>query len=189
VFDISALPARAFPARDLPQPQLRALIEAGAIERIGWGIYRRMDLPPADLDLIEIGARSSLATLCLASALARHELIDEIPARIDIAIPRTARIPRSDAPIRWHYFDAGTFNLGRTLIPIDGEDAQIGIYSPERSIIDAFRLRGSEGYEMATEALSNWLKRRGSHPAALLQIAAQLPRATTPLIRALNVLS
>jgi predicted transcriptional regulator of viral defense system len=189
VFDISALPARAFPSRDLPKRRLRALIEAGAIERIGWGIYRRTDLPPADLDLVEIAARSSWATLCLASVLARHELVDEIPARIDVAIPRTARIPRSAAPVRWHYFDTDTFDLGRTLIPIDGEDAQIGIYSPERSIVDAFRLRGSEGYEMATEALSNWLKRRGSHPAALLQIAAQLPRATAPLTLALSVLS
>lgn len=33
----------------------------------------------------------------------------------------------------------------------------IGIYSPERSIADAFRLRGEVGYELARDALREWL--------------------------------
>ena len=141
---------------------LYRLRDAGTIERIGRGPYRRSDAPTADLDLIEIEARRPDATLCLASALAHHGLLDAIPARIDIAIPRGQTAPETTAAAQWHFFDRATFNLGRTDIPIAGTNATIGLYSPERSIADAFRLRGSEGYETATEALKAWLRQPGS---------------------------
>ncbi|TFD10401.1 hypothetical protein E3T29_01535 [Cryobacterium sp. TMT1-66-1] len=169
--------------------ELRRLSENGTIDRIARGLYRRADLPPANLDLLEILTRRPDATMCLSSALAHHGLVDVIPARIDIALPRGARIPRTDAPVSWHHFDAATFALERTELAINGSDATIGLYSPERSIVDAYRLRGSEGYEIATEALKNWLRRRGSHPAALMSIARQLPRSSGPLRHALELLS
>ena len=47
----------------------------------------------------------------------------------------------------------------------EGSSRQIGIYSPERSIVDMFRLRGSEGYELGVEALRSWLNRtKGTTP-------------------------
>ncbi|MBG6215158.1 MAG: hypothetical protein LH475_00280 [Cryobacterium sp.] len=191
---IDSLPAITFSAAmatdaGVGTRELRRLIENGTINRIGRGLYRRTDLPPVNLDLIEIVARRPDATLCLSSALAHHSLVDAIPARIDIALPRGARIPQTNAPVSWHHFDAATFELGRTELAIDGSDATIGLYSPERSIVDAYRLRGSEGYEIAPEALKNWLRRRGSHPAALMDIARQLPRASGPLRHALELLS
>ena len=71
------------------------------------------DAAPADTDLIEIAEHVPLATLCLETALARHGLIDAIPAAIDIAIPRGSRRPALQSPARLHQFDAGTFELGR----------------------------------------------------------------------------
>ncbi|MDJ0337056.1 hypothetical protein [Cryobacterium sp. PH31-O1] len=64
--------------------------------------------------------------------------------------------------------------LGRTEVPIDGTDGTIGLYSPERSIVDAYRLGGRDGYEIAPEALTNWLRKGGSHPASLMAIAQLL---------------
>ncbi|CAG4914369.1 unnamed protein product, partial [Acidithrix sp. C25] len=46
----------------------------------------------------------------------------------------------------------GTFEIGRTEIEIF-RGILMGIYTPERCIIDAFRLRGKEGYETANEVL------------------------------------
>lgn len=191
---VDDLPAQAFsPAmaagKGVGARELRRLRESGAIERIGRGLYRRVDLPLANLDLIEIAARRPDATLCLTSALAHHGLIDAIPARIDVALPRGARLPRTEAPVAWHHFEAETFSLGRTELSIDGTDEGIGLYSPERSIVDAYRLRGLEGYEVASEALKNWLRRSGSHPAALMAMAQRLPRASGPLRHALELLS
>lgn len=64
-----------------------ALRDQGVIQTIGRGLYRRADANiTVDLDLLEIGYRALRATLCLTSALARHDLTDLIPASIDIAL-------------------------------------------------------------------------------------------------------
>jgi len=166
---------------------LYARRDAGDIELISRGLYRWADSEPADLDLIEIARRAASATICLTSALARHDLTDENPPRIDIALPRTSRPPHTRAPVAWHRFATDTFDLGRTLIDA-GETERIGLYSAERSIVDAFRLRYLEGADLANEALRRWLRRRGSTPAALLELAQQFPRTEGPIRRALQIL-
>ncbi|MFZ2965034.1 MAG: type IV toxin-antitoxin system AbiEi family antitoxin domain-containing protein [Rhodoglobus sp.] len=160
----------------------------GEIERIARGIYIAPDAPPADYDLIEAATRRPDATICLTSALAQYDLIDTIPARLHIAIHSRSRTPATTGAIQWHQFDRATFDLGRELIPIEGTDLTIGRYSAERSIADAFRLRGEIGYEIARDALKEWLA-RGGKPAALLAIGEQLPRTKAPLFAALELLS
>lgn len=159
----------------------------GRFERIARGIYLSADTAAADWDLIEAATRRLEATICLTSALAQHDLTDAIPAAWDIAIRRGARIPAGNSAIAWHSFDQATFELGRDHLMIPGTDLTIGLYSAERSIADAFRLRGAMGYEVARDALKEWL-RRGGKPARLIEIAAQLPRATSPIMQALDVL-
>lgn len=160
----------------------------GEIERIARGIYIAPDAPPADYDLIEAATRRPDATICLTSALAQYDLIDTIPARLHIAIRSRSRTPATTGAIQWHQFDRATFDLGRELIPVEGTSSSIGRYSAERSIADAFRLRGEIGYEIARDALKEWL-RRGGKPAALLELAEQLPRAKRPMLTALELLS
>lgn len=91
--------------------------------------------------------------------------------------------------MRWHLFDARTFELGRERMATGDGTAMIGMYSAERSIVDAFRLRGTVGYEAGLEALKNWLGLPGHRPAALEQIAAELPQARGPLRLALSILT
>lgn len=168
---------------------LYRLRDAGAVEQISRGLYRRTDTPAVDLDLLEIALRSRTATICLTSALAHHGLVDAVPSRTDIAIPRGTRAPVTIAAVRWHRFDSASFDLGRAELPVEGAETTIGIYSAERSIVDAYRLRGIEGYEIATEALRNWLRRRDSNPSSLVVIAEGLPRASSPLRQALEFLA
>jgi hypothetical protein len=119
--------------------------------------------------------------------LARHGLRDEIPGAIDVALPRTRRHPAVSAPVRWHRFDPVTFAIGREELLVD--ELRLGMYSAERSICDAFRVRHIEGPEQAVDALKRWLRRPGSQPAALLRIAQRLgPRAETPIRETLQVL-
>ncbi|MQA83913.1 MAG: hypothetical protein GEV03_04580 [Streptosporangiales bacterium] len=167
---------------------LYALRDDGAIEPIGRGLYRRRDIAePADVDLLEIAHRAPEATLCLASALARHDLTDLIPATIDVAIPRGRRRPRTRAPVTWHRFDPETFGVGRGEMRLD-ERTAIGLYSPERCIIDAFRLRHREGPELGRTALRRWLARRDVQPSALLAMARDFPHAERALRETLEVL-
>ena len=161
---------------------------AGRLERIARGGYIPSDAPPSDWDLIAAATRRSDATICLVSALAHHDLTDTIPDRLDVAIPRGARPPVTDAAIAWHRFDRSTFDVGRGTVSVGGTDTEIGLYSPERCIADAFRLRGLIGYETARDALKEWL-RRGGRPTSLIEVAALLPRTRTPILHALEVLS
>jgi hypothetical protein len=163
------------------------LRDAGDIIALGGGVYRWADAPPADHDLIEIAERVPAATICLESALARHYLIDSIPAAIDIALPRDSTRPKLRAPVRLHYFAPGTFNLGREALDL-GDREQIGIYSAERSIVDVIRLRHREGSDIAWEALRNWLDVPGRRPAQLLDLARHFRGAEKPLRQAFEVL-
>lgn len=175
-------------AAGLSNRQLYVLRDAGAIEQLGRGLYRRTtSAGDTDPDLIEIAHRAPRATLCLTTALARHDLSDAIPARIDVALPRGQRHPRTQAPVSWHTFAPDTFDLGRDELKLNGETT-IGLYSPERCIIDAFRLRHLEGPETAIEALRRWLRRRGSQPATLLIMARAFPKAEPALRAALEIL-
>jgi hypothetical protein len=159
----------------------------GRLERIARGIYLPADAAAADWDWTEAAIRRPKATICLTSALAHHDLTDTIPAALDVAIPRGSRITTGNPSITWHSFDRATFELGRDEIPIPGTELTIGLYSPERSIADAFRLRGEIGYELARDALKEWL-RRGGKPARLIKLATTLPRAKTPILTALDAL-
>jgi hypothetical protein len=51
------------------------------------------DARSVDQDFLEFAYRAPRGALCLLTALARHNLTDAIPDRIDVAIPRGARIP------------------------------------------------------------------------------------------------
>ena len=160
----------------------------GRLERIARGIYLPADAPAADWDWIEVATRRPDAKICLESALAHHDLTDVIPNVLDVAIPRGSRTPASTGAIAWHQFDRATVEIGREEIPIPGTDQSIGIYSPERSIADAFRLRAEVGYELPRESLKEWL-RRGGKPARLIEIASRLPRAKSPVLQALESLA
>ena len=159
--------------------RLRRLIRQGVVSPLARGLYRKSEWL-GDENLTEIAVKSGRATICLRSALARHDLIDDIPAVIDIAVPRGSWRPAVQPPVRWHHFDVATFDLGRDTIDI-GDGRVIGVYGPERSIVDAFRLRHQEGPDMANEALKGWL-RSGGQPSVLLSFAQAFPR-TLPVLR------
>jgi hypothetical protein len=88
--------------------------------------------------------------------------------------------------VRWHHFDAVTFDVGRDTITV-GPERAIGLYSAERGIIDAYRLRHRETPDMATEALKRWLK-AGGQPSTLLTMAKSFPRTLRILRTTLAVL-
>lgn len=163
------------------------LRDSGEIKSIGRGVYRRANAELADLDLLLVAGRAPMATLCLTSALARHELTDEIPSAHDIALPRGTWRPQVDAIVNWHSFAANTFDVGRGSVQID-RDTSIGLFDAPRSIVDAFRMRSELGSDTAYEALRRWLRRARSEPADLLRTAKYFPAALSPIRAALEVL-
>ncbi|MET9022222.1 hypothetical protein ABZV93_19795 [Actinopolymorpha sp. NPDC004070] len=168
-------------AGGLSNRRLYTLRDEGKIGQLGRGLFRQLDAAGgADPDLLEIAYRAPEATLCLTTALARHGLSDVIPAHIDVALPRGRRPPRIQAPVAWHAFAPDTFTIGRDELTLTAQTS-IGLYSPERCIVDAFRLRHLEGPEVAVEALRRWLRRRGAQPATLLRMVRSFPQAEPAL--------
>jgi predicted transcriptional regulator of viral defense system len=172
----------------VPDGRIRRWLAEGRVRQLSRGLYRKTDAEPlVDLDLIEVAHLAPDATLCLTSALARHGLTDQIPAAIDLAIPRGRHTPQLTPAINWHHFARDTFTVGREPLTV-GEGEQIGIYNAERCMVDAFRLRYREGTDLAVEALRAWLRRKGSSPSELLALARHFPQAAAPLRSALEVL-
>ncbi len=168
---------------------LYALRDEGFLVEISRGLYRLADAEATPhLDLIAVSRRSPRGAICLNSALSFWDLTDEIPAEVHLAVPRGSRPPSIDYPPTYvHVFAAHTFHLGREQVRLDSGE-EIYVYSPERSVVDAMRLRSQVGTDVAYEALRRYLRRPGASPGDLLRLARQL-RAGGPMADALEVLT
>lgn len=174
--------------RGLTRAGIVRLVRDKRLERFGHGLLLRPELTEtADLDLIEATLRAPKATLCLSSALARHGLTDSIPSRTHLAIPRGTHEPAGPPSVTWHFYDQANFDLGRGKIRL-ARNLMLGLYSPERSIIDAFNHRLSDGQDLAIDALKHWLTMPQSQPSELLSMSQAWPQAHAALNRALQVL-
>ncbi len=91
--DDAALPDllryRTLRALGLSRHRLERLLAVGAYERIAPGLFLRAGVvDDTTAAWMAIATKRAEATICLLSALAVHDLTDEIPSRTDIAIPR-----------------------------------------------------------------------------------------------------
>ena len=172
----------------LRKDQIYQLISEGELERVGRGIFMIPgSVDPALIALAAATAARPEATLCLTSALVHHNLIDAIPQGSDIALPRGTRSPAGILHTIWHYCDKKTFTIGRTKLA-NSSGLQLSIYSPERCVIDMFRLAHLEGQDTAIATVKRWLSKPGNSPGELLEMARAFPKAEPSLRYALEVL-
>ncbi len=168
---------------------LYALRDRGFLIELSRGVFRLADAEMIPyLDLVAVSQRSPQGTICLNSALSFWDLTDEVPAEVHLAVPRGAHRPVIDyPPVRVHVFAASSFGFGRERFRLDSGE-EIFIYSPERSVVDAMRLRSQVGTDVAYEALRRYLRQPGASPGDLLRLARKL-RAGGPMSDALEVLT
>ncbi len=180
---------RDLPSLGLTRHRFEQMLAAGEYERIAPGTFLRVGgVDDTTAAWMAIATKKPEATICLLSAAALHELTDEIPRATDVAIPRGSQPATIRfAPMIWHRFARETFDIGRTSHPLPA-GLSIGLYSPERTVIDLFRLRHDWGSDLALGALKRWLRGRGNSPGELLAIAQDFPTARPALQAALEVL-
>ncbi len=168
---------------------LYALRDEGVLVELSRGVFRLADAEMSPyLDLVAVSRRSPQGSICLNSALSFWDLTDEVPAEVHLAVPRGSHRPAIDyPPVRVHVFAASTFDLGRERLRLESGE-EIAVYSPERSVVDAVRMRGRVGTDVAYEALRRYLRRPGASPGDLLRLARRL-RAGGPVADALEVLT
>ena len=150
--------------RDLDADRIHArwlgrLLAEGVIERVSRGVYRAAGAPQtSDETLFDACAAVPRGVVCLLSALAYHQLSTVNPTRIDIAVRRDDRRPVIEyPPIVFHKFRDITTGVQRVSGP---RRRELRVFSAERTICDAFRLRHEIGKDVALEALQTYLRRR-----------------------------
>ncbi len=167
--------ARAASDALLSPRDLAVLRETGEIDELSRGVYRRADAEPtAHLDLLAVCTRAPHAVVCGESALSLHELIDDIPHEVHIAVPRGSHRPSiSYPPTRVSQYAADTF--GVAIEPFEAAPGEtVSVYSAARAVVDAMRLGRAEGRSLALSALNRYLRRYGQQGVAELQHAARV---------------
>lgn len=157
--------------RDLYAARDRALIV-----ELSRGVYRLSAAPEsAHLDLLAVALRVPSSVVCLDSALAIHELVDDIPSAIHIAVARGRHVPKIEYPVvEVARFDSTTFELGVGMFEAAPSEF-VRVYGQARSVVDAMRLRHRIGADMAMQALGRYLRSKGQRGVAdLLDLARRL---------------
>ncbi|KUO14822.1 type IV toxin-antitoxin system AbiEi family antitoxin domain-containing protein [Streptomyces dysideae] len=153
---------------------LASLVAEGDIVELSRGVHRRADAPEtAHADLLAVCTRAPRAVVCGESALALHELIDDIPAAVHIAVPRGTRRPTiSYPPTVVAQYASKTFVLGiERFEAAPGET--VPVYNAARSVVDAMRHRSRIGETLALSALGRYLRRSGRDGVSELQDIAR----------------
>jgi len=132
---------------------LYGMRDRGEIEQIARGLFRLAELPPlGEPDLLTIAKKVPQAVFCLLTALAFHRMTTQIPHAVEVALPRTARVPRLDhPPIKVFRFSPESLNAGIETHILDG--VAIRVYCREKTLADIFKYRNKVGLDVALEAL------------------------------------
>jgi predicted transcriptional regulator of viral defense system len=168
---------------------LYAWRDVGQLVELSRGVFRRADAPPASYpDALAVSYRSPRAILCCVSAATVHELTDELPPALQIAVPKRSHTPVIDyPPVQVLRFEESTFELG--LSSFEAAPAEPArVYDPARTVVDLMRFRRRFGEPVAHAALHRYLASPSPRPALLLEYARAL-RVFGPVRTALDVMS
>ncbi len=166
---------------------LYSLRDDGEVVELSRGLYRLAETAgTGNVDFVVVCARAPHGMVCLNSALAHWDLIDEIPSEVHLAVPEGSHRPTIDyPPTRVHVFRAAIFSLGRIEVRQE-RDERFWISDRERTVVDAFRMRHLIGEDRANSALRRYLNDRPK-PGRVAELARSL-RVWTPLASAMRVL-
>jgi len=150
---------------------LIALTKERKVEKIARGLYRLSDYEfTSHPDLVTASLQASKGVICLISALAFHEATNEIPRRVDIAIPRSSRSYKiTYPPVMFYRFTKEAWEAGIEKHKTGGHT--IRVYSLAKTIADCFKFRNKIGVNIAREALKTAITEKGVKPKEIMQYA------------------
>lgn len=160
----------------LSSRDLAVLLAGGEVEELSRGVYRRTSAPEsAHIDLLAVCTRAPHAVVCEESALALHDLIDDIPPAVHIAVARGTRRPSiSFPPVVVSQYSRRTFALNVEHFEVAPQET-VPVYDAARAVVDAMRHRHRIGETFALSALGRYVRSTGSSGVVALQrIASEL---------------
>ena len=135
------------------QRTLYAMRDRGVVNMLERGLYRLANKESmSNPDLLIVAKKIPHARLCLISALYLHNLTDEVPHVVHIALARSAWEPQMEhPPIKTYRFSEESYQAGVEIYRFDG--VEIGVYNPAKTIADCFKFRNKIGIDVAVKAL------------------------------------
>ncbi|MXY64954.1 MAG: transcriptional regulator [Gammaproteobacteria bacterium] len=165
------------------------MVRAGDVNRLGRGLYQLPDAPlEAHHSLAEAAKRIPRGVVCLVSALAYHELTDQLPRAVWMAIGARDWLPRQGSPdMRIVRFTDAL--LTDDVLTVHIENVPVKIFGVAKTIADCFRHRRSVGQTVALEGLQEALRQRKASPAEIARHAERGRVATVirPYLEAFTV--
>lgn len=145
--------------------------DTGHLERLSRGVYHLSSHRlPEKPDVAAVMHRAPKAVLCLVSALDLHELGTQIPAEVQIALPRDVRPPRIDYP-RVRVFHMSPQSLAAGVEERSAEGVVLRVFNVAKTVADCFKYRSSVGQDVALEALQEAIRERRASPGEIMEYA------------------
>jgi len=180
---------REFREKGVTAATVSRLEREGKLVRLARGLYQLSDASiEAHHTLAEAAKLVPRGVICLASALASHDLTDQMPARVWIAIGPKDWRPRLDqALIRFVRFPPERLNDGVEYHQIEG--VRVPIFTVAKTLADVFRYRRIIGTNIAVEGLREALRKKKATPAEISRWAmkAGVWNAMRPYMEALTL--
>ena len=160
----------------------------GEVLRLARGLYQLPDSPlDAHHSLAEAAKRVPKGVICLVSALAFHQLTDQLPRQVWIAIGQKDWAPKADGtPVRLVRFTDRLLTEGVESHTVEG--VPIKVFGVAKTIADCFRYRNKIGLSVAIEGLQEALRQRKTTPGEIARQAERGAVATVirPYLEALT---
>ena len=159
----------------------------GEVVRLSRGLYQLTDAPlDADHSLAEAAKCAPRGVVCLVSALAFHQLTDQMPRQVWLAIGQRDWSPRGRPELKIVRFADRLLTDGVEAHVI--ERVSVPIFGVAKTIADCFRHRRSVGLAVAIEGLQEALRQRKATPAEIARHAETGDVATVmrPYLEALT---
>ena len=164
------------------------MVRAGEANRLARGLYQLPDAPlDANHSLAEAAKRVPKGVVCLVSALAYHDLTDQLPSAVWMAIGTRDWKPKEGRPaMRIARFTDEL--LTDDVMTVHIENVPVKVFGVAKTIADCFRHRRKVGQTVALEGLQEALRQRKASPAEIARHAERGGVATVvrPYLEALT---
>jgi predicted transcriptional regulator of viral defense system len=140
--------------------ELSRAVDAGVIDRIARGQYRRAGLLVTENHALAVAAQAvPRGVICLLSALSFHGIGTQLRFEVWIAVERGSRTPSLRyPPLHVARFSGPAFDEGIETHRIEGRPVRI--YSIAKTLAALFKYRSKIGLDVAMEALREvWRER------------------------------
>ena len=177
-----------FKANGITAATIGRMVRGGDVIRLARGLYQLRDAPlDANHSLAEAGKRVPRGVVCLVSALAYHELTDQLPRAVWMAIGTRDWMPKEGRPAMRivRFTDA---LLTDDVLTVYIENVPVKVFGVAKTIADCFRHRRKVGQTVALEGLQEALRQRKASPAEIARHAERGGVATVvrPYLEALT---